>query len=81
MLGRNSFFKTNKPRRFNYQPLYWDPEKEEQEKAARWRESGEDDKLSLYFTRELKDKQARRTNNMRIVIIVLLILILFIFFW
>jgi len=81
MLGRNSFFKTNKPKRYNYQPLYWDPKKEEREKEAKWRESGNEDELSLHFTKELARKQNKRSNNMRLIIIVLLVIIFFIFFW
>ena len=42
MLGKNSFFKGRKPKRFLYQPLYWDQEKEEREREAKWREKGED---------------------------------------
>jgi len=35
IMGVPRFFKLPKPRRFNYSPLYWDPEKEEREDRIR----------------------------------------------
>ena len=35
-MGLFTFFgNRNKPRPFNYQPIYWDPEKEEREKREK----------------------------------------------
>jgi len=34
-MGIPRFFKTKGPNRFDYQPLYWDPEKEEREERVR----------------------------------------------
>ncbi|RPI44666.1 MAG: hypothetical protein EHM46_02590 [Bacteroidetes bacterium] len=34
-MGLPGFFKLQKPKRFNYSPLYWDPEKEEREERIR----------------------------------------------
>ena len=80
MLGRNSFFKTRKPRRFNYQPLYWDPEAEEREKRLRWQEKGEEEQ-SIRFREAFQEKQGKRTRNIRLAVIVLLLLLTFILFW
>jgi len=80
MLGKNSMFRTQKPRKFTYVPIYWDPEKEEKEQKQRWRETGEEES-SIRFNEEFQSKMNRKTNNTRILIIVILLLILFIFFW
>lgn len=34
-MGIPRFFKVKEPNRFNYQPLYWDPDKEEREERIR----------------------------------------------
>ena len=73
-------FRTQKPRKFTYVPIYWDPEKEEKEQKQRWRETGEEES-SIRFNEEFQSKMNRKTNNTRILIIVILLLILFIFFW
>ena len=80
MLGKNSMFRTQKPRKFTYVPIYWDPEKEEKEQKQRWRETGGEES-SIRFNEEFQSKMNRKTNNTRILIIVILLLILFIFFW
>ncbi|MCF8225294.1 MAG: hypothetical protein K9J30_05405 [Bacteroidales bacterium] len=34
-MGIPRFFKLTEPNRFNYQPLYWDPDKEDREERVR----------------------------------------------
>jgi hypothetical protein len=81
MFGKKSMFSTTKPRKFNYVPVYWDPEKEEKEKREKWRRSGGGEEVSIHFRDAYNRHQSRRTNNTRVIIFVLLALILLIFFW
>lgn len=81
MFGKKSMFSTTTPRKFNYVPVYWDPEKEEKEKQKKWRRSGGDEEVSIHFRDAFHRQQSKRVNNTRIIIFVLLALILLIFFW
>ncbi len=82
------FFKIPRHRQFNYQPLYYDPEKEEREERNREikRELGIKDEeegeyrptirrgsMKAYFK---GNKRARRNSNLRLVLIIIFLLFL-----
>ncbi len=88
-----SFFQTGKPRRFHYQPLYYDPEKEaleqriaqiEQEMGLRKGEAYvpriRRGQMASYFKR--KSQRRERVSNIRLLIIlaVLFLLAYFVFY-
>ncbi|MGC9341576.1 MAG: hypothetical protein ACP5E3_02660 [Bacteroidales bacterium] len=81
------FFKIPRHRQFNYQPLYYDPEKEEREKRNRelkremgLGEEGKEYKptirrgsMKTYFK---ANKRAERNSNLRLVLIIVFLLFL-----
>jgi len=88
------FFKTREPNRFNYTPLYWDPQKEKREERVRRikAELGQEVELGKRSTtitrgsfRQYNSRSTRRAgreSNLRILIIVsLLLLLAYIFFY
>lgn len=62
-LDNLKFFKTPRHKQFNYQPRYWDPEKEELEKrvAAAKQEMDADKDYTKEAIRERIDFRARQT--------------------
>lgn len=87
-MGIPRFFKVPEPKRFNYQPLYWDPEKEEREDRVRRikAELGQEvtfSKKSSTITRgsfrqysASSRRKAGRESNLRLVIIAAALLLL-----
>jgi len=87
-MGIPRFFKVNEPKRFNYQPLYWDPEKEEREERVRRikAELGQEisfTKKSSAITRgsfrqysSKSRRKAGKESNIRLVIIAAALLLL-----
>lgn len=94
-MGIPRFFKTREPNRFNYKPLYWDPDKEKREERVRRikAELGQEVELgkrpSSTITRgsfrqysSRSNRKAGRESNLRIILIVaLLLLIAYLFFY
>jgi hypothetical protein len=77
-LDNLKFFKTPRHKQFNYQPRYWDPEKEELEKrvAATKKEMEAEKDFSKDALRERIDFRARQTakrpdfmTNIRVLVI------------
>ncbi len=87
-MGIPRFFKLKEPNRFNYKPLYWDPEKEAREERVRRikAELGQEisfSKQSSAITRGSfrqyssgKHRKAGRESNLRLVIIAAALLLL-----
>lgn len=88
-----SFFKTYKPKEFNYIPRYYDPRKEELEERIRRieREMG-DDKVEAYrptirrgqmrnYFRRRERKVQKRSNLRLIIILLVLFFIAYLFFY
>jgi hypothetical protein len=79
------FFKIPRHRQFNYQPLYYDPEKEEreernreikrelgiQEKDGEFRPSIRRGSMKAYFK---GNKRAERNSNLRLILIIVFLL-------
>ena len=93
-MGIPRFFKVKEPNRFNYTPLYWDPEKEAREDRVRRirAELGQEvsfSKRSSTITRgsfrqysAAKNRKAGRESNLRLfVIAAALMLIAYILFY
>jgi hypothetical protein len=93
-MGLPRFFKTKQPNRFNYMPLYWDPDKEQREERVRRikAELGQEVNFSKKSTaitrgsfRQYTAKSQRRAgkeSNLRLVLIVaVLLLIAYLFFY
>lgn len=93
-MGIPSFFRTPKPKPFNYIPRYYDEQKEELEERIRniEREMGVDKgegyrptirrgQMSNYFRR--KQRRVQKQSNIRLVIIILILLLIsyFLFFF
>ncbi|MCU0370025.1 MAG: hypothetical protein MUC31_01310 [Bacteroidales bacterium] len=83
------FFKRPRPRQFNYQPLYYDPAKEEAEERKKARNSAQEGDIKEHMRAEIRRKwkidrnQSARNNQMpRIIIYVIfsLFIIYFLFF-
>lgn len=87
-MGIPRFFKLKEPNRFNYRPLYWDPEKEAREDRIRRikAELGQEvsfSKSSSTITRGSfrqyssgKNRKAGRESNLRLVIIATVLFLL-----
>jgi len=93
-MGLPRFFKVREPNRFNYTPLYWDPDKERREERIRRikAELGQEvsfSKKSSTITRgsfrqysSSKRRKAGRESNLRLIIIAAaLILLAYILFY
>jgi len=93
-MGIPSFFRTPKPKSFNYIPRYYDEQKEDLEERIRniemdmgvnkgeaYRPTIRKGQMSNYFRR--KQKRVQKQSNIRLVIIILLLLIIsyFLFFF
>ena len=82
------FFKIPRHRQFNYQPLYYDPEKEEREERNREikRELGIKDEKDSEYRPTIRrgsmkayfkgNKRAQRNSNLRLVLIIIFLLFL-----
>jgi hypothetical protein len=80
-MGIPRFFKVNEPKRFDYKPLYWDPEKEERDNRIRRirAELGQEvafGKSSSTITRgsfrqysSKSHRKAGRDSNLRLIVI------------
>ena len=87
-MGIPRFFKVNEPNRFNYKPLYWDPEKEAREERVRRikAELGQEISLSRSsstITRgafrqysRVKSRKAGRESNLRLLAIAAALMLL-----
>jgi Flp pilus assembly protein TadB len=87
-MGIPRFFKLKEPNRFNYSPLYWDPEKEAREERVRRikAELGQEvsfSKRSSAITRgsfrqhrPANNRKAGRESNIRLVIIAAVLFLL-----
>lgn len=88
-MGIPRLFKIGNPKRFNYTPLYWDPDKEEREHRVRAikQEMGIDVKLGKKsttitrgsFRQNTSSKirsRANRDSNRRLILIVIVLLLL-----
>jgi hypothetical protein len=85
-MGIPRFFKLPKNKRFNYQPLYYNPEKEERENRNRMiaKELGiESDKLytpkikhGSFRSVYKKEHKVNRMSNIRLVLIIIVLLFL-----
>ena len=87
-MGIPRFFKVREANRFNYTPLYWDPDKEEREQRQRRikAELGQEisfSKKSSAITRGSfrqysadSNRKAGRESNLRLIIIVSVLLLL-----
>ena len=95
-MGIPRFFKQANPKRFNYTPLYWDPDKEEREQRIRAikQEMGVDVELgkkSSTITRgsfrhnsstsKTRSRANRDSNRRLILIVVVLLLLAYILFY
>ncbi len=83
-MGFGSFFSLPKPKKFNYIPRYYDPEKEEREKrrselrAMRGESDGDyiDEKDGKKRTIRFRKQRTRNNSNMRVLIILAALLLL-----
>jgi hypothetical protein len=90
-MGIPGFFRTPKPKAFNYRPIYYDPAKEEREERTRRleREMGvkqpsdtaykpgiQRGSMRSYYQ---KNQQAKRASNIRLILII--IFLLFVAYW
>lgn len=97
-MGLFTFFgNRNKPRPFNYQPIYWDPEKEEREKREKrieeelgkktvdgeFRTSIKRGSFRKYSDRldTEKRRSQQRKEIRKLVIVAFLLIVVFLFFW
>ena len=93
-MGIPSFFRTPKPKPFNYIPRYYDEQKEDLEERIRnieiemgvkkgeaYRPTIRKGQMSNYFRR--KQKRVQKHSNIRLVVIVLILLLIsyFLFFF
>ena len=87
-MGIPRFFKVKEPNRFDYKPLYWDPEKEEREERVRRikAELGQEisfSKTSSAITRgsfrqysSKSRRKAGRESNIRLIVIAAALMLL-----
>lgn len=80
------FPKMRKPRGFNYQPMYWDPEKERKEERLKrikkemgMLPEGEDynpEKLRGAFTGEIfkRRRESQRKSNLTLILLIILLI-------
>ena len=71
--GFSSLFRTSKPQRFDYKPIYYDEEKEEKEKRAK--ELAEKSNNTGSRTIKFKPRASRASvqTNLRILLLVILL--------
>ncbi|MEX0987613.1 MAG: hypothetical protein WD052_09065 [Bacteroidales bacterium] len=87
-MGLPRFFKVKEPNRFNYTPLYWDPEKEQREERVRRikAELGQEVKFNRQAStikrgsfrqyNSSNRRKASRGSNLRLVVIAAALMIL-----
>jgi (p)ppGpp synthase/HD superfamily hydrolase len=87
-----SFFKTPKPKQFNYIPRYYDQRKEEMEERKKRiaQELGLDNNSNNYITNikgkmrhiyQLKKNESRKSNFRILIILIFLMLLLYLMFF
>jgi hypothetical protein len=94
-MGVPRFFKLHKPKQFEYNPIYWDPEKEEREERIRRikQEMGVDEEGSSMqrssirrgsfrqYKRNAKVRASRSSNIRLIIILAVLFLLSYLIFY
>ena len=92
-MGLPSFFKINKPRRFNFYPRYYDERKEKLQERIKKAEEELGIKSETSNIRTLqkgamrgyfpRTKRVRRTSNIRLIIIIVILLLIsyYLFFY
>ena len=88
VMGIPRFFKVKEPNRFNYRPLYWDPEKEDREDRIRRikAELGQEVRFnrnastikrgSFRQTTRGTNRKAGRESNVRLIVIAAILMLL-----
>lgn len=93
-MGIPGFFRTPKPRKFNYRPLFYDPLKEEREERNRriekemgvqkdgnegYRPGIQRGSMRAYYQ---KNQDIKRTSNIRLILIIaFLLLVAYLIIW
>ncbi len=80
-------FRTPKPRKFSYKPLFYDPVKEEKESMLKYQSGGESMhgvdlrmRMRLRMNRKKLDEQVRKRSRMTGILFTVLLLLLILYF-